>query len=178
MKDVCILGFDGALASAITGMTDLLSMAGVTWYVLHRETPRPAFRVRLLSRDARPIRCAHGLTLHADGDFNDAAGADVLLVPTIAADIRTTLEANPDLISVLRQAHRRNILLAANCTGVFFLAEAGLLDGRAATTHWAYAQSFRRRYPEVRLHPEQMVTEDGPSCAPVVAPPGRISGST
>lgn len=161
MKTVSILGFDSALASAITGMSDLLSMAGVTWYLLRKETPRPFFRVRLLSADGQPVHCAHGLNLQADGDFSQASDSDILVVPTITNPVNEVLPANPALIDTLRQADAQETLIAGNCTGVFFLAESGILKGRTATTHWAYAEAFRRRYPDVNLQPEQMVTEDG-----------------
>ncbi|RMF16725.1 MAG: helix-turn-helix domain-containing protein [Gammaproteobacteria bacterium] len=161
MKTVSILGFDSALASAITGMNDLLSMAGVTWYLLRKETPRPFFNVRLLTADGSPVRCAHGLSLQAAGDFSEALDSDILVVPTITRPVNEVLSNNPALIDTLQTASERQILIAGNCTGVFFLGESGILEGRTATTHWAYAEAFRRRYPNVHLQPEQMVTEDG-----------------
>jgi transcriptional regulator GlxA family with amidase domain len=55
-------------------------------------------------------------------------------------------------------AHAR---IMSICTGAFVLAEAGLLDGRPATTHWAYADAFRRRYPQVNLDPDVLFVDDG-----------------
>jgi transcriptional regulator GlxA family with amidase domain len=64
------------------------------------------------------------------------------------------------LLTWLRKWHARGAVIAGVCTGVAFLAEAGLLDGRRATTHWGVADIFRARYPKVLWQPEQFVTED------------------
>lgn len=61
----------------------------------------------------------------------------------------------------LARLHGRGATLASVCTGAFLLAETGLLDGRAATTHWGFADEFRRRYPRVRLMPERTITDEG-----------------
>ncbi len=65
------------------------------------------------------------------------------------------------LLPWLRKWYARGAYIAGVCTGVAFLAEAGLLDGRQATTHWGVAELYRQRYPKVLWRPEQFVTEDG-----------------
>ena len=65
------------------------------------------------------------------------------------------------LVAWLRRAHASGAIACAACAGVFFLAEAGLLEGRAATTHWGLAQAFRARYPGVRLEPERLLVDGG-----------------
>ena len=64
------------------------------------------------------------------------------------------------LLPWLRKWHARGANIAGVCTGVGFLAECGLLDGRQATTHWGVAELFRQRYPKVLWQPDQFVTED------------------
>src|SRR5262249_18005113 len=86
---------------------------------------------------------------------------DVIIVPASGLDLRDQIARNTKLVPWLRQWHARGAYIAGVCTGVGFLAEAGLLDGRNATTHWAVADEMRRRYPAVRWEPEQFVTEDG-----------------
>jgi transcriptional regulator GlxA family with amidase domain len=68
---------------------------------------------------------------------------------------------NTPLLPWLRRWHSRGAYIAGICTGVGLLAHAGLLDGRQATTHWAMADVFRQRFPNVLWEPEQFVTEDG-----------------
>jgi transcriptional regulator GlxA family with amidase domain len=65
------------------------------------------------------------------------------------------------LLDALRRAHARGARLASICTGAFLLAEAGLLDGRRATTHWAHVDRFLERFPDVDLDPNVLYVEDG-----------------
>ncbi|NNG12597.1 MAG: GlxA family transcriptional regulator, partial [Halobacteria archaeon] len=89
MHSVAVIGFDGALASAITGIIDLFRLAGVTWARIHGEPPEPLFRTRLLTENGDPCRCINGITLLADGSWNDneLPAADIIIVPTIGAPI-------------------------------------------------------------------------------------------
>lgn len=172
MHRVSVIGFDGALASAITGVIDLFRLAGVTWARIHGEQPLPYFQTRLLTTDGAPCHCINGLTLMADGswqDLNPHELGDLVVIPTIGAPVEQVLAANPGLVDWLRgfgDGNPAEVRLASNCTGAFLLAEAGLLEGRQATTHWGFSRLFRQRYPAVELHPEKLVTVDGPvACA-------------
>lgn len=158
VKTFTILGFDYALATAITGVIDLLSMAGVTWNMLNQMPMTPYFRVEIATRDGGPFRCLNNLILHAHRRIDEIEETDLLLVPTIAGNIDKTLSYNPEIIDCLRRHHAKGTLIASNCTGAFFLAEAGILDGKPATTHWGFIDRFRERYPRVDLKPEQMIT--------------------
>lgn len=163
MHTVSIIGFDGALASAITGIIDLFRLAGVTWARIHGEPPEPMFRTRLLTQTGDPCRCINGITLLADGSWtaDDRPPADIIIVPTIGAPIHDVLTHNSGLVAWLSGQDSTSSLLASNCTGAFLLAEAGLLDGKEATTHWGFSNQFRQRYPEVSCRPEKLVTVDG-----------------
>ena len=69
----------------------------------------------------------------------------------------------------MRRQLRRGTLIATYCSGSFMLAEAGLLDGQAATTHWAKASAFKKRYPKVDLRAGAVMTEqDGILCSGAV----------
>ncbi|MBL3555106.1 MULTISPECIES: GlxA family transcriptional regulator [Marinobacter] len=168
MRTVSVIGFDGALASAITGIIDLFRLAGVTWARINDTPPEREFTTRLLTNGGKPCRCINGITLLADGDWREyAAGdlkADLVIVPTIGAPISQVLAANPDLVQWLgdfRDATSGQVRVASNCTGAFLLAEAGLLDGRQATTHWGFSNQFRQRFPAVDLQPDKLITVDG-----------------
>jgi len=167
LKTVTIIGFNGALASAITGMIDLFRMAGVTWARIHGEQPHAQFRTRLLTENGEPCRCINGVTLLADGSWQEVDGLgadDLLIIPTIGAPIDEILQTNNSLIQWLSQFQDTNpgdVRVASNCTGAFLLAAAGLLDGREATTHWGFSNQFRERFPAVDLRPEKLVTVDG-----------------
>ncbi|MDI9244808.1 helix-turn-helix domain-containing protein [Marinobacter sp. CHS3-4] len=171
MQTVSIIGFNGALASAITGIIDLFRLAGVTWARIHGQQPEPRFTTRLLTADGQPFRCINGITLMPDGALEDASleRSSLVMIPTIGAPIGQVLADNQALIGWLSRSDLQNdgsVRLASNCTGAFLLAEAGLLDGRQATTHWGFSQQFRQRYPGVNLQPEKLMTVDEPiACA-------------
>jgi transcriptional regulator GlxA family with amidase domain len=96
------------------------------------------------------IVVAHGL------DF--LGQADTIIVPSW----RDPNEKPPELLlSALVAAQRRGARIVGLCLGAYVLAEAGLLDGRKATTHWAFAEDFSRRYPQVRLNADVLYVEDG-----------------
>ncbi|HLA35618.1 MAG TPA: helix-turn-helix domain-containing protein [Rhodocyclaceae bacterium] len=166
MFEIAIVGFDYALGTAILGLNDLLTLSGVTWNRIHRHAATPRFRVTVASADGRAICCINRLQLLPHGALDALPPPDVLIVPTIGGNLARTLELNPRIVDYLQQIDRARTLIAGNCTGVFFLAEAGLLDGKEATTHWGFADIFRQRYPKVRLKPEQMMTHcDNILCA-------------
>lgn len=161
MRHVTVLGFDYAFASAITGVSDLLSTAGVTWNYIHGNEMASEFQVEIATLDGQPVKCAHRVEIAAHKSIEDIKNTDLILIPTIAGDIETTLRRNSGLIPwIIDQAHQ-GADIASNCTGAFLLAETGLLNGKQATTHWGFIEAFRERYPRVDLQPDQLITADG-----------------
>lgn len=160
MQRVVVLGFDGALASAITGVVDLFAMAGVSWNRIQQQDVQRLFKVSIASQDGQPIRCINGLELQAHCSYQEIQTADIVVVPTIAAPIQDVLQQNPELIQFLKSAHADSTLIAGNCTGNFFVAEAGILDNRVATTHWGFQDIFRTHYPQVKLNADLMISRD------------------
>ena len=86
------------------------------------------------------------------------AQADLVVVPSWHESLQPPAQV---LLAALRDAQQRGACIIGLCLGAFVLAEAGLLDGRPATTHWALAGVFATRYPQVRLQPEVLYVDDG-----------------
>lgn len=166
MLEVVVVGFDKALASAITGVTDLFGLAGVTWNLIQGQAPEKAFNVRIASHDGKPIQCINGLQLGAHISFDQISNADAIVIPTIGGPIEEVLQENTALLALLRQANDSGLTIAGNCTGNFLLAESGILSGKSATTHWGFKDLFQQRYPQVELKADQLITRhDNIYCA-------------
>jgi transcriptional regulator GlxA family with amidase domain len=118
----------------------------------------PRFRLLVCAMETGPLRTTAGFTIEAPHGLAAIRRADTVIVPSW----RDTMERPPEaLLKALRSAHRRGARIVGLCLGAFVLAEAGLLDGRPATTHWALAAEFARRYPQVMLQPEVLYVDDG-----------------
>ncbi len=90
--------------------------------------------------------------------YDDLAAADTVVVPACHdGDLRPP----PRLVTAVRTAYERGARVLSICTGAFVLAEAGLLDGRRATTHWKSASTLRRRFPAVRVDPDVLYVDEG-----------------
>jgi len=168
MKHVIIAGFNGALSTAITGVLDILSLTGVSWELIMTETPKPKFKVWVASADGLSIKCINHVGIEAHMSFAQVMGSEqvmenliAIIVPTIGSPIEYTLIKNPEMKTFLQWGFEHDLMIAGNCTGNFFLAEAGLLNGRRATTHWGYKEMFEARYPQVDLRADQLITVDG-----------------
>ena len=159
--EVIILGFDGVLSSVLTGALDLFSFTGVSWQRFSDLEVQPKFKVKIASVGGVDIKCSNRLILQAHCDINDIQECDLLLIPTIGDSIDKVLKRNSDLIPHLIRLADTNADIASNCSGAFFLAEAGLLDNKIATTHWGYANKFKTDYPLVELQENQFVTQSG-----------------
>ncbi len=159
--DVTVVLLEDGYASTAIGPIEVFHSAGLLWNWLHGETQQPRFRVRVASIDGGKVNslCSVGLT--PEFALRDIKRTDIIILPASGWDMRDRIAQHTPLLSWLREWHARGAYIAGICSGVGFLAECGLLDGRQATTHWALADNFRQRYPKVIWRPEQFVTEDG-----------------
>lgn len=113
------------------------------------------YDLEILAPVAGPVQSSCGLTLTA-GPLA-AEGLDTIIVS--GGQLVWDMEAFRSVVAWLMSVRPRR--LASVCSGAFLLAEAGRLDGRAATTHWESTERFRRSYPQVRLDPDRIFTRDG-----------------
>ena len=159
--EVIILGFDGVLGSVLSGALDLFSFTGVSWQRFLDLEVKPRFKVQIASLGGVDIRASNRLVIQAHYDISAVTSCDLLLIPTIGDSIDKVLIQNTDLLPHLQRLATTQADIASNCSGAFFLAAAGLLDGKTATTHWGYADKFKQDYPLVDLQENQFVTQSG-----------------
>ncbi|MFD9338355.1 GlxA family transcriptional regulator [Streptomyces sp. NPDC060028] len=152
-RNVLVVLYDGVQSLDVTGPVEVF--AGVA------RAPGPGrYDIRTVSLGGAPVRTNSGLTLVPDGDLEgERPGAGTtLLVPggQYSADFE------PRLTDWLRAHGGGAQRLVSVCTGGLLLAEAGLLDGRRATTHWNACERMARDYPAVEVEPDPIYVRDGP----------------
>ncbi|MBG6596259.1 helix-turn-helix domain-containing protein [Pseudomonas aeruginosa] len=116
-----------------------------------------AFDLRVCTAEPGRLRTTVGFTIEAEAGLEALAEAQTVIVPSW----RDPHERPPQaLLDALIAARARGAQLVGLCLGAFVLAEAGLLDGRRATTHWMWAEDFAGRFPAVRVEPDVLYIED------------------
>jgi transcriptional regulator GlxA family with amidase domain len=142
---------------------DLVGAADVFTSANRAGDGKPLYEITIVNAEKAPadrkISGMCGLWLHCDADFQSFRGKiDTLLVPGgIGVEKR---EPDKAAVQWLRQAAAESRRVGSICTGAFLLAHAGLLDGRRAATHWAFAAELAKRYPKVNVDPEPIWVQD------------------
>ncbi len=155
---VIILLAEGCSSTSVTATLEMLESAN--YLQQGRGQSATAFEVSLVSVDGFPVTASGGVTLTPTASIENAPTAALVIVPGFLFRVLELLPSLTEAIPWLRQRHAEGNTVASLCTGAFLTAEAGLLNGRVATTHWYYADVFRQRYPEVNLQEHQTVTDD------------------
>jgi transcriptional regulator GlxA family with amidase domain len=163
--DVTVLFLDGGHASTAVGPLEVFRAAGVLWNTWTGQPHEPRFRVRSAAVGGRPVRPEGPCTIQADHALDEIGATDLVFVPSAGLGLEALLARNGPVVDFLRSARAGGAGVAAVCSGVALAAEAGLLDGRPATTHWALVDEYRARFPKAEWRPDDLVTEsDGIYC--------------
>jgi transcriptional regulator GlxA family with amidase domain len=118
----------------------------------------PAFDLRVCAGEPGPLRTTAGFSVEVAHGLEVLKKAAIVIVPSW----RDPAEKAPEpLLKALVAAHRRGAVIVGLCLGAYVLGETGLLDGRAATTHWSFADDFAQRFPRVRVDPDVLYVDEG-----------------
>lgn len=158
--EALIVALPETAGSALYGMVDLLSTAGTLFQTLVRtQASGPCFRVRIVANTSEPFHCGHGIPVRPDVAVAQQPAADIVIIPEIWLGPDESIAGRyPELMEWLRTRHAAGAALYSACSGAILLAESGLLDGCAATSHWGYQDLFRKQYPRVRFRPKPNLT--------------------
>jgi transcriptional regulator GlxA family with amidase domain len=159
VKRVTILALNRTMASTVTGPMDIFSQAGVLWNQISGFDPEPRFRVEIATVDGRPVECLNQVRIQPHASIDGIKKTDLVIISS--EDLAVLSDACKEAVPWLVDRFEDGASIASVCTGAFLLAETGLLNGKRATTHWGFADEFRRRYPEVILTPECLITDEG-----------------
>ena len=159
MYTAATLLYPHALATSVALPMEILQAASQMASVRARAGPQ--VKMLLAAPQALPVTLASGLTLLPDTTFDQLPALDLLLLPAIWRNPLPTINAMQEHLDILRRHAVAGTRICSVGTGSCLLAEAGLLTGQPATTHWNYFDRFARRYPDVLLKTRHLITQSG-----------------
>jgi transcriptional regulator GlxA family with amidase domain len=160
--NVAVLGFQSFGALPIVGPYDILrESCQLQRKVLGPDENRTTFNVELVSLTRKPLRFDGVATLHPHATIATVKSPDLILIPSSGPRVLELLDSLRGFVPWIQACAARGARVVAMCTGAFLLAETGLLDGRTATTHWNFADLFRKRYPKVNLRADRLIVDEG-----------------
>ena len=158
---VALLAYDGVNAFELGMALEVFGMPNISrdWYRVAVCAERPGV----------PLVAGTGVKIVADVGFSFLSQAGTIIVPGWL-----DIEASPPeaVLEALRRAHARGVRIASICSGVFVLADAGLLEGRRVAAHWAHAEPLMRRHPSLRVDARVLYVDDGD----IMSSAGRAAG--
>lgn len=159
-RHVSIVALPDAVISTLTGIFDVINgaaLAGMT----HPDVPVP-FHVHIVGEAIGPLELASGVPINVQRAVETIKTSDIVIVPSVLLRSQKWVKGRyPQLVEWLRTMHARGAILCSACSGIFLLAETGLFDGKDATVHFDYAQTFAATYPAVSIHPERVLVVSG-----------------
>jgi transcriptional regulator GlxA family with amidase domain len=160
VKTIAIPALRTAGSLGAVGPFELLGKTCGLWRQHTQTTSGPLFDVCVVSSSRKPIAYPNGVTITPTATFH-ACRPDIIVVPSIDEEVENSLKQNATCVSWLRKCFQQGAHVSSICTGAFVLAAAGILDGKQATTHWYFAEQFKRRFPHILLRDDQVIVDEG-----------------
>jgi len=156
---VSLVVFPECDPSIVYGVFDTLWAAGRDF---SEKEDTPIFIPRIVSSSRQVLELVTGVSIVPQDGIDDVDRTDVVFVPNVMVKTAKDLKAlDRRLLDWIKTMHGQGAALYAACGGSLVLAEAGLLEGEAATTHWTYAPLFKKQYPGVTLHADRLLVQSG-----------------
>lgn len=160
---ISVLAYDGCMGMEVFGLCDTLLLANRVSQAIEGPEREPVFEVSVISLAGGDVTASGGLRIGTRRAPRKAA--DLLVVPGMelsdrASCLQPLTRLAPEVAYIAR-SFAKGTPVAAMCVGAFILGEAGLLDGRRATTSWMFAADLARRFPAADVDPAAMLVEDG-----------------
>jgi len=156
---------DNMLATSTTLPSEMLLAAQSAATSLKRHSSGiqnpPPIHIRTASLDGKSVLTRSGFLWQPDGALSELSDNQIIYIPGLWRNPRPLISKSEALIEWIKREHQNGALISAVGTGCCFLAEAGLLDGKAATTHWHYFDQFQKEYPLVQLKRQYFITQAG-----------------
>jgi transcriptional regulator GlxA family with amidase domain len=159
---VSLVAIGDAMVSSLTGPYDVFNSFELLGSFDRGVPQTNPFQVEIVAPTAAPTDTASGLPVTAHRAVAEVERTDIVVIPSVmVANGEWKPGRYPEVVDWLAMMATRGAMLCSACSGVLLMAETGLLDGREATIHWAYAPTFRRNFPNVSLRLEKVLVATG-----------------
>ncbi len=162
---VALLALPESFPAVLYSLHELFGAVGQLWSSVtgEPETARCRFAPVLVSRDGAPLRSPAGSTIAVEAALDAVPQADIVIVTDLGLPRDFDPRGQwPEEVAWVSERYAEGAIVCSVCSGSIFLAEAGLLNGLEATSHWSADQLFRTCYPRVILRPERILAPAGP----------------
>jgi len=166
LHGVCIVATDDCYGMGIMQTKDMFHSASLRLAIntTNENRPTPAFPVIIASPNGNDIKSYSGTSIQTDRMIDNKDHWDLIFICHFWGDATQQLQDNPNLVSWLQEQSRRKTAIIALGSGVLWLAQAGLLDGRDATTYWHYREEFSQCFPRVNWLEQASITQSDHLC--------------
>ncbi len=157
MKNISILVPETAVAEGVTGPRYLFTTANQFLQAVGKD---PLFKVQLVGLQ-KDVRVQDGIySISTDALLDEAGQANLVIIPPLFGDMQTSVGINEATLPWILNQYKNGAEVASLCVGAFLLASTGLLNGKKCSTHWAYYNEFRERFPDVEIVDGGVITEE------------------
>ncbi len=158
MKKISILVPESAVMEAISNPR--YCFTAVNMFFQSRGMP-PIFEVELVGATPE-VRLNGGVySIHPDRLLGEVDSTDLVIIPALFGDLDEALDKNQALVPWILEQRRRGAEIASLCLGAFLLAKTGLLDWKKCSTHWAFVNQFRQKFPKIEVADGSIITDEG-----------------
>jgi transcriptional regulator GlxA family with amidase domain len=156
MKEIALIIHEDATLSTVTGAMDML----IHTNNLFKHTGKPLpFNIVLTGEKPTNDLLTVASPLVSYQAFAEVTHPDLIIVPAFYGERTLMLEKHKPIIQWISAMHKKGTEVASLCSGIYFLAEAGLLTGRSCTAHWSDMEDITSRYPEVNFLSDMVITD-------------------
>ncbi|MCF2489324.1 helix-turn-helix domain-containing protein [Dyadobacter sp. CY347] len=158
MKKITILVPDGENnLSSIVGAYKIFKRANVYYKELHN---RELYQIQLAGLSSQ-VDFHDGLfSVRPHVHISAVSKTNLIIIPSLNHQFQQAVEKNGALIQWMKEQYRGGAEIASICTGAFLLASSGLINGKSCSTHWAFAETFRTRFPQVNVQVDRLITDE------------------
>lgn len=162
LRHVSLVALPDCGLATLSGIYDVMSAFEVMGITDLHHSACPPFQVQIVGAEVGPLQLVSGVPINVQRAISEIETTDIVIVPSVLLRAGTwEMGRYPEIVDWLRTMYKRGAVFCSACSGIFLLAETGLFDGRDATVHFRYAETFRALYPAVPIHPERVLMISG-----------------